>query len=68
VFKLWALGILAGGFVGEGFVRLQSFELADLILVDRADTQVADQLALPCPFFATVRLGSLAFAMHRQNT
>jgi hypothetical protein len=37
--------ILAGGFVGESFVQRQPFELADLILIQVADAQIADLLA-----------------------
>lgn len=67
MFKLCPLGILTRGFVGEGLVQLDAFELANFILIDRADTQVADE-PFPALFFATVRLGSLALAMHCQNT
>src|SRR5712692_2637732 len=43
--QLGPLRILAGGFVGEGFVQGQPFELADLVLIQGADAQVADPLA-----------------------
>ena len=68
MFKLGALGVFARGFVGEGLVQIQPFELADLVLVERTDPQVATSWPFPALFLATVRLGSLAFAMHRQNT
>jgi hypothetical protein len=37
--------ILAGGFVGKFLVQGQPFELADLVLIQGADAQVADPLA-----------------------
>ena len=43
--QLRPLRILAGGFVGEGFVQDQPFELANFVLIQRADLQVADLLA-----------------------
>jgi hypothetical protein len=42
---LWPLHILAGGFVGKSFVQGQSFELANLLLIQGADAQVANLLA-----------------------
>jgi len=36
---------LAGGFVDKFFVQGQPFELADLVLIQGADAQVADPLA-----------------------
>jgi hypothetical protein len=44
--QLGPLRILAGGFVGKCFVQGQPFELAELILIQGADAQVADPLAL----------------------
>src|SRR5258705_7469383 len=38
--------ILAGGFVSKCFVQGQPFELADLVLIQGADAQIANQLAL----------------------
>src|SRR5258706_3463580 len=43
--QLGTLYILAGGFVGKCFVQGQPFELADLVLIQGADAQVADLLA-----------------------
>ncbi len=41
----WHGRILAGGFVGKCFVQGQPFELADRVLIQGADAQVADPLA-----------------------
>src|ERR1700761_5183138 len=43
--QLGTLYILAGGFVSKCFVQGQPFELADLVLIQGADAQVADPLA-----------------------
>src|SRR5260370_4951500 len=43
--QLGTLYILAGGFVGKCFVQGQPFELANLVLIEGADAQVADPLA-----------------------
>jgi hypothetical protein len=43
--------ILARGFVDEPLVQLHAFELAELLLIERADAQVSDELASsPLPF------------------
>jgi hypothetical protein len=44
-FQLGPLRIFEGGFGGEDLLQGQPFELADLILIERADPQVADALA-----------------------
>ena len=44
--QLGPLHILAGSFVGKSLVQGQRFELADFILIQGADAQVADLLAL----------------------
>jgi hypothetical protein len=43
--QLGPLRILAGGFVGKLFVQGQPLELANLVLINGADAQVADLLA-----------------------
>jgi hypothetical protein len=43
--QLGTLYILAGGFVSKCFVQGQPFELADLVLIQGADAQVAELLA-----------------------
>ena len=43
--QLGPLRIFAGGFVGKCFVQGQPFELANLVLIQGADAQVADLLA-----------------------
>ena len=43
--QLGPLHILAGGFVGKCLVQGQPFELADLVLIQGADAQVANPLA-----------------------
>ena len=47
--QLGSLRILAGGFVSKGSVQGQPFELANLVLIQRADAQVADLLAFRRP-------------------
>lgn len=44
--QLWALGILAQGFVGEQFVHLGLFQLALWVLVVAADPDITDMLSL----------------------
>ncbi len=57
--------VFAGGFVDEPLVERHTFELAQLFLVERAHTQVADHLtARRFPF---VTLGSLAFTILCHN-
>jgi hypothetical protein len=62
---LWALDVLARGFVSEGFVQVHPFELADFVLVERTDSQVADPLAIPCffPDNCTVRFFNFRHAL-----
>src|SRR5580698_2878424 len=47
--QLWPLRILAGGSVSKGSVQGQPFELANLVLIQRADAQVAHLLAFRRP-------------------
>lgn len=47
--QLGPLRILAGGFVSKGSVQGQPFELANLVLTQGADAQVADLLAFRRP-------------------
>lgn len=44
-FELRPMEILARGFVDEPLVELHAFELAELLLIERANAQVPDELA-----------------------
>ncbi|MDT4880205.1 hypothetical protein FQZ97_1159370 [compost metagenome] len=43
--ELRSIRVFAAGLVGEGFFKLQAFELARVILVGAGDAHIADPLA-----------------------
>jgi len=47
-FELWPVDVFAGSLICERFIEIETVELADPVLIDRAYAHVADMQALPC--------------------